>query len=77
MTACFEWSTERRELVVTYRVPKDQSLLAYVRCHGRRDSDGQIPVNEIRCMKEIAGAAWQGEHHNSRYRIDFGKCARC
>jgi hypothetical protein len=29
--ACFEWTAERRELVVTYRVPADQSLLAYVR----------------------------------------------
>jgi hypothetical protein len=72
MTACFEWAAERRELAVTYRVSEDQSLLAFVRCHGRRDSEGQIPVNEIRCKKEAA-AAWQCEHHYTYYRIDFGK----
>jgi hypothetical protein len=73
ITACFEWPAERREHVVTYRVPEDQSLLAYVRCHGRRDSEGQIPVNEIRCKKEVAVAAWQCDFHNSHYRIDLGK----
>jgi len=73
MTACFEWHAERRELFVTYRVPEDKSLLAYVRCHGRRDSEGQIPVNEIRCKKKVGVAAWQCEFHNSHYRIDLGK----
>jgi hypothetical protein len=73
MTACFEWHAERRELFVTYRVPADKTLLAFVRCHGRRDSEGQIPVNEIRCEKEVAVATWQCEFHNSRYRIDVGE----
>lgn len=73
MIACYEWPSERREYVVTYRVPQDQSLLAYVRCHERRDSDGQIPVNEIRCKQELAGTAWQCELHYTYYRIDFGK----
>lgn len=71
--ACYEWHAERREHLVTYRVPQDQSLLAFVRCHGMRDIEGQIPVNEMRCKQEVAGAAWQCEHHNSHYRIDFGK----
>jgi hypothetical protein len=72
MTACFEWAAERRELAVTYRVSEDQSLLAFVHCHGRRDSEGQIPVEVIRCKKEVA-LAWQCEHHYTYYRIDFGK----
>jgi hypothetical protein len=54
-------------------VSEDQSLLAYVRCHGRRDSEGQVAVNVIRCKKEAAVTAWQCEHHNSQYRIDLGK----
>jgi hypothetical protein len=71
-TACHGWHAERREYVVTWRVPSDKSLLAYVRCHGMRDSEGQIPVNEIRCTKEVAEMPWQCDHHNSRYRIDVG-----
>lgn len=72
VTACFGWAAERREYVITYRA-SDQSLLAFVRCHGFRDSEGQIPVNEIRCKQEIAKAAWQCEQHNSHYRIDRGE----
>jgi hypothetical protein len=73
VTACFEWAAARREFVVAYRVPENRSLLAYVRCHGIRDSEGQFPVNVIRCRQTVAKVAWQCEHHNSNYRIDYGK----
>jgi hypothetical protein len=72
VTACFGRAAERREYVITYRAA-DQSLLAFVRCHGFRDIDGRIPVDEMRCKQEIANAAWQCEQHNSHYRIDHGK----
>lgn len=69
--ACSEHPTERRELLVTYRMPEDHSLLAFVRCHEMPDSKGDIPVQDIRCTKAEA-AAWQCWNHNSNYRIDLG-----
>lgn len=71
--ACRERPVERREYVVTWRESRDRSLLAFVRCHEMRDSEGQIPVNMVRCRRAEAEAPWRCEHHYSYYRIDFGK----
>jgi hypothetical protein len=70
--ACIEHPTTRRELLVSYRMPEDHSLLAFVRCHERPDSDGEIPVKDIRCEKAEA-AAWRCWNHTSNYRIDYGR----
>jgi hypothetical protein len=71
--ACRERPVERRELVVVHRVPEDQSLSAIVRCHEMRDSEGQIPVEVMRCQKRQAESTWQCESHYSNIRVDFGK----
>ena len=71
--ACLEWPAVRREMVVTYRLPWDQSLQAKVYCHGIQDSEGRIPVNEIRCTQEMVKAPWRCELNYSYYRIDHGK----